>query len=87
MHKIWFNEKPCLAGAGTADYQHIFVSGKGRIFRPARQHKSLGHSENNVVEKIRVHIWGNILFIAPTRAAVFNIFSVFLGVLAFDIYD
>ena len=65
LHEVGFYKKSRLAGAGTADYQHVFIAGMGRILRPAGHHKPLGLRQDNVVFRFRVHKRGNICFVTP----------------------
>ena len=86
MHQVWFYKEPGLAGAGTADHQNIFISCGFGVFRPVVHGDPFRLCQQNVVVKIGVDIGGYILGAAPSGAAIFHAFAVFLGVLAFAVH-
>ena len=87
MHEIWLNEKPRLAAAGAAHHQHVFVPRRLGVFGTVGHHEPLGLGENDVVLKLRIDVRGDILGLAPTGRAVFQILAEFLGVFALDVHD
>ena len=86
MHQVWFYKEPGLAGAGTADHQNIFISCGFGVFRPVVHGDPFRLCQQNVVVKIGVDIGGYILGAAPSGAAIFHAFAVFLGILAFAVH-
>ena len=87
MHEIWLNEKPRLAAAGAAHHQHVFVPRRLGVFGTVGHHEPLSLGENDVVLKLRIDVRGDILGLAPTGRAVFQILAEFLGVFALDVHD
>ena len=86
MHKVGFYKKSRLAGAGTADYQHIFISRRFRVFRTVIHRQPFRLRQQNVIVKIGVDVRRNILGRPPTGAAVFLAFAVFLGIFPLEIH-
>ena len=60
LHEVWFNEEPCLAGAGTADYQNIFIPRGFGVFGPVVHGEPFRLRQQNVVVKVGVDVRGNI---------------------------
>ena len=81
-HKVGLHKKSRLAGAGTADYQNIFISRGFGVFGPVVHGEPFRLRQQNVVVKVGVDVRGNIFGRPPTGAAVFLALAVFLGVLA-----
>ena len=65
LHEVRFYKEPGLAGAGTADYQNIFISCGFGVFRPVVHRQPFRLCQQNVVVKIGVDIGGYILGAAP----------------------
>ena len=86
LHQVRFQPEAGLAGAGTADHQHIFVSGGLGVLGTAVHGQALGFCQDDVILEHRVDVRGNIVMGAPTGAAVLHIVAVFLGVLGFQIH-
>mgnify|MGYP002109329490 CR=1 FL=1 len=87
LHQIGFDEKAGFAAAGAAYHQHVFVPRRLGVFGTVGHHEPLGLGENDVVLKLRIDVRGDILGLAPTGRAVFQIFAEFLCVLALDVHD
>jgi hypothetical protein len=83
LHKRRFDEKPCLAAAGTADHKDIFVSCIFRLLRAAVHGEPFRLCQWDIVLKYRVCVRLYIVGGSPTRGTVLNAFAVFLRVLAF----
>ena len=86
MHEVGLHEKSCLAAAGTADHQHVFVPGRLGVFGPVVHGEAFRLRQENVVIENRVDVRGYIFGAAPPGAAVFLPLAVFLGVLAFAVH-
>ena len=87
LHEVWFQKKPGLAGAGTADDQHVFVPGGLGVLGTAIHGKGFRLRQDDVVLEYRVHVRLYILRSAPAGGAVFHVLAEFLGVLTADIHD
>ncbi len=49
LHEVWLGKKARLAGAGTADNEHILVAGVLRILRPAVHGERFRSRENDIL--------------------------------------
>ena len=78
LHKVRLDEKSRFTAAGTANDQHVFVSGIGRVLRSAGQHKSLGLCKDDVILRLRVHKGGNISFGAPWSVLSSDFFDLWM---------
>ena len=76
--------KSCLTGAGTADYENIFVDIVLGILISAH-HDTLGLSEQNILVKLGVDERLDVIGVAPSGAAVLHAVAVFLGIFGLDI--
>ena len=65
LHQIGLQPKPRLTGAGTADNQHILVSGIDWIFGAIAHHQSFCLGENHIILKLRSHKRLDVLGISP----------------------
>ena len=66
MHEVRFDEKPCLARAGTADDEDVLVSRILRLLGAAVHGQRLGLGEDNVVGKLVIHIGLDVLWPSPS---------------------
>lgn len=87
LHQIRLQPKSRLAGAGTADNQHVFISCCARVSRAVVHGQAFRLGENDVVLKGWVNIGGNVGGGSPAGRAVFLIVPELLGVPPFDIYS
>ena len=55
-----FAEEPRLAAAGTADHQNVFISGILRLLWTARHRDPFRLCHGDVLEKVLVHVGGDI---------------------------
>lgn len=85
LHQVRLQPKSSLAGAGAADYQHIFIPCRFRVLRPAVHGKPFCLCQNDVIGEHRVHVWLNIRSRTPTRRAVLHVMAVFLCIFALQI--
>ena len=65
LHKRRFDEKPCLAAAGTADYKDIFVSCVFRLLRAAVHGEPFRLREGDIVLKYGVYVRFYVLRRSP----------------------
>ena len=65
LHKRRFDEKPCLAAAGTADHKDIFVSCIFRLLRAAVHGEPFRLCKRDIVLKYRVGVGLNVVGISP----------------------
>ena len=65
MHEVGLHEKSCLAAAGTADYQHVFIPGRLGVFGPVVHGEAFRLRQENVVIENRVDVRGYIFGAAP----------------------
>ena len=79
------DKEPCLSAAGTTDDQDIFIPGILGFLGTARHGDPLRLGHGDVVEKILVHVRGDVGRRAPTGAPVLDTAAVFLRVLALGV--
>ena len=60
LEQVGLDEKPRLAGAGTADDQDIFVPGILGFLRAARHGDPLRLGEKDILGKVLVHVGGDV---------------------------
>ena len=65
MQKVSQHEKPCFTAAASADNQDVFVSGIGWILGTVTHHEPLRLRKNDVVFKLGINIWGDVVMRAP----------------------
>ena len=65
LHQIRLEPEAGLAGAGTANDQHVLVAGILGVLGAAGHGKALGLGQNDVILEHRVDVGGNILMGAP----------------------
>ena len=65
LHQVRFQPESGFTGTGTADYQHIFVSGSLGVLGAAGHGEALGLGQNDVIIEHRVHVGGDIVVGAP----------------------
>ena len=85
MHEIWLNEKPRLAAAGAAHHQYVLVPRRFRVLGSAVHGQPLRLGENDVVGKGGVSVGLDVLRVAPSCAAVLDIFPKLPRVLPLDV--
>ena len=85
MQQRRLTEEPRLAAAGTADHQNVFISGILRLLWAARHRDSLRLRHGDVLEKVLVHVGGDIRRRTPAGRAVFDSVAVLLSVFAFQV--
>ena len=85
LKQIRFQPKPRLTAAGTAHYQHVFVSGVLGVRRAVGHHQPFCFSQDDVVGKLRSHERLNVLGIAPPGRAVLHAMAVLFGVFSTQI--
>ena len=87
MHEVGLDVKPRLAAAGAANHQHILVPGRFGVFGPPSHGQAFGLGQQDVVFKLGVDVWGDVLGGAPPGRAVFFALAVLLGVFAFAVHN
>ena len=85
LHQVGLEPEPGLAGAGTADYQHVFVAGGLGVLWAAAHGKAFRLGEDDVVLEFGRDIGGNIFMASPTRGPVLHARAVLLGVFALHV--
>ncbi|MPM90932.1 hypothetical protein SDC9_138055 [bioreactor metagenome] len=85
LHQIGLYEKPCLAGAGAANNEDVFISGCFGVLWSAVHGESFRLRENDVVFKNGVDVRLDVLGPAPAGGAIFHVFTELLGVPASDV--
>ena len=65
MQEIGLEPKPGLAAAGTAHYQHVFISGILGVRWTVGHHQAFRFGQDDVVGKLGSHERFNILSSAP----------------------
>ena len=65
LHQVGLEPEAGLAGAGTADYQHIFVAGGLGVLGAAAHGKAFRLGEDHIVLEYRIDIRGDVLGISP----------------------
>ena len=65
LHQIGLEPEAGLAGAGTADDQHVFIARILGILGAAGHGEPFGLGQNDVILKHRVDVGGNIVMGAP----------------------
>lgn len=65
LHKRRFDEKPCLAAAGTADNQHIFIPRRFGVFRTIIHRQPFRLRQEDVVVKVGVDVRRNVFGRSP----------------------
>ena len=86
MEQGRLDKKPCLAAAGAADDQDIFISCRFRILWAAGHGEAFRPGQRNVPIGNGVYVGRDILRPAPSRAAVLNATAIFLRVFCFQIH-
>ena len=86
LEQGWLDKEPCLAAAGAADDQDIFISCRFRILRAAGHGEAFRPGQRDVPIGNGVYVGRDIRRRAPAGRAVFDTLAVFLGVLALDIH-
>ena len=65
LHEIGLDEKARLTGTGAADHQHVFIAGILGVLRTVRHHQPLGLGQDDILARVRIHEWCNILARTP----------------------
>ena len=65
LHQIGLKPEAGLAGAGTADDQHVFIARILWVLRAAGHSEPFGLGQNDIILEHRVDIGGNIVVGAP----------------------
>ena len=65
LHQIGLEPEAGLAGAGTADDQHVFVAGILGVLGAAGHGEPFGLGQNDIILEHRVDVGGNIVMGAP----------------------
>ena len=65
LHQVRLQPEAGLAGAGTADNQHIFVPGGPGVFGAAVHGQAFRLGQDHVVAEYRVNVGGNVLAGSP----------------------
>ena len=65
LHQIGLEPEAGLAGAGTADDQHVFIARILWVLRAAGHSEPFGLGQNDIILEHRVDIGGNIVVGAP----------------------
>ena len=85
LHEVGFQPEAGLAGATSADNQHILVSCGFGIRRPIIHGQACRLGEDDIVCEHRGNIRRYVSLGAPTGGAVFHVLPEFLCVLALDV--
>ena len=85
MEQVGLDEEPCLAAAGTADDQDIFISCILGLLGAARHGDPLRLGEQDVLGEVLVHVGGDVGRGAPSGTPVLHALAVFLRVLALGV--
>ena len=86
LQKIRLQPKAGFTTAGTADDQHVFVSGILRVRRSVAHHQPFCFCQDDVVCKFRSLKRFDVLGSTPPSRAVLHAVPVFLGVFASQVY-
>ncbi len=86
MQQIRLDKEPCLAAAGAAHHQHVFVPGVLGVRWAVGHHQVFRFGEDDVVLKFRSHERFDIFRPAPPGRAVLHAVTVLLGVFAFQVH-
>ena len=72
LHQVGLEPEAGLAGAGTADHQHIFVPGGLGVFGPAVHRQPFGLREQDVVFKYGVDVAWSLVTLSLFRGCLKN---------------
>ena len=86
LQQIRLDKEPCLAAAGAAHHQHVFIPGVLGVRRAVGHHQAFCFSEDDIVLKLRSHERLDIFRPAPPGRAVLHTVTVLLGVFAFQVH-
>ena len=86
MEQGRLDKEPCLAAAGAADDQDIFIPRCFRILRAAGHGEAFRPGQRDVPIGNGVYVGRDILRPAPSRAAVLNAAAIFLRVFRFQVH-
>ena len=86
MEQGRLDKEPCLAAAGAADDQDIFISRRFRILRAAGHGEAFRPGQRDVPIGNGVYVGRDILRPAPSRAAVLHATAIFLRVFRFQVH-
>ena len=65
LEQVGLDKEPCLSAAGTANDQNVFIPGVLGLLGAARHGDPLRLGHGDVVEKILVHVRGDVGLGAP----------------------